>query len=119
MEERRKKPRDRSAVFISLAEAAGIAYGAATGKTADDQTLDTIARAMASHVRLFAHQQDPPDYVLVFPLELDEGVIEEGAKALRFRDGRRPLESLCIFRSDLPKFVIHFELHYKKGGGRR
>jgi hypothetical protein len=103
--------------MLSLPLAANLVYAGATGQRTNDlDTLNNVARLIASRARIFSREQGQTD--MLMPDELLEGHFEEGGALLRFKDQRRaPIRELAILTADLGALVEEIRQLYGRGGG--
>jgi hypothetical protein len=95
--------------YISLNIAAAILYrGFAREDEGRPQTeedlerrLDDAARTLSIAIRIY--RLDLPDPLAIGNTTIAEGIFAEGARILRFADGRPPIDSLGVHREDLDK----------------
>src|SRR4051812_46659856 len=94
-------------LYIPLSIAAAIVYRAflhpAEPKPQSEEELESriCESARAVSIALRVYRLDLADPVPIAPSILAEGVFVNGARSLRFLDGRPPLDSLAVNRTDL------------------
>jgi hypothetical protein len=92
--------------FLSLAITAKLVHKAATNlDTADEGTLNNIARMVAARTPVFALEAGVDTYVPVMPSEILEGQLEGGGSTLALNAGRRRLRGLAIRHSELDALI--------------
>ena len=112
-----KKETPALAPLLPLAIAAEVAYARATGKhTKDLDSLNNVARLIASRTRVFSVESGEP--AMLMPDEVMEGRFEQGGAVLRFTAPRRPpIGELVILLVDLGQAVEDVERLYGRTPG--
>jgi hypothetical protein len=102
--------------MLSLTTAARLAYKAAMNREAGEQTLNTVARMIASRFSVFASadRESHANPARIMPDEVFEGDFQRGGDTLNFKDGRPRLTNLCMRRADLEKAIAEIRALYDK-----
>jgi hypothetical protein len=100
--------------LMSLPAAAVIVHEGATGRTTRDlQTLNNIARLIASRAKIFTCESGNP--ALLMPDELMEGHFDEGGAALRLTHPTRTIiRELVIQTQDVARLVKEIRAVYER-----
>lgn len=111
----RKSGRDLQ-VLLPLDSAARLIYARVTGRhTSDDETLNNVARLIATRICVYSMKADETAK-LVSADSLASGHFADGGASLRFKDPKRPpVKSLAIRRVDL--WDVEDEVRQVYGGG--
>jgi hypothetical protein len=101
--------------MLSLAEAAKLAYRAATKReNPTEQPLNNVARIIAARIRIFACEPgDCANPAMVMPDEVFEGEFEGGGMTLNFKDARPSLTNLCMLHKDLGEAIAEVRAAYR------
>ena len=105
-------------VLLPLDSAARQIYARATGQhTSDTETLNNVARLIATRTRVFSLNADQTAKPVAVE-SLADGYFVDGGGSLRFKDPQRPaVRSLAIRHVDLWDAEDEVRKVYGRGGG--